>query len=344
LNFTRNHAGEEPAQNKEGQMAKLAKVAKLIGMEGAADDAAVKQALEAKMEEEAKAAMEGEEGYDYEGHAAHLEEMAKAYEEAHYEEEEEGEAPHVVMRKMAAKMRRMADPPFGGKETPEEEAAEEKLLKDKMEEEGEEAKMAKHEEDDEEKAKLEAKMAAMETRLARYEKAEAAREAADKAERERAFEALADQAVAGGYPKSARAALVKFARSDIEGARASVAHLLPKSAHPGYLMDRLTAGGSPIGSSHTARDGASVRDRKIVTMSALGNGAKAVVYGENLSRIVSEMADSVDPQVRARIDRDLPDGAKGSKFESMERYLAAERILKQDRADLFEAATEDDYQ
>ncbi len=90
----------------DNAMAKLSQLSKFVKFEEGADDKAIRQAVLSKMEEEAIKSME--EGYNYEEAAARLEEMAKAYEDAHFEEEEEGDAPQVTMRRYASKFRRMA--------------------------------------------------------------------------------------------------------------------------------------------------------------------------------------------------------------------------------------------
>ena len=79
-------------------------------------------------------------------------------------------------------------------------------------------------------------------------------------------------------------------------------------------------------------------DQRVVTMSALGTDAKALIFGEGLAAQTREMADSQDPKIRARIDGELSEGAKGTKYESYERYMAADRILKKECFDLFRLA------
>lgn len=303
-----------------GRMSKLAAVARLLKMEEGADDAAVKSALAKKMDDEAMSAME-EETYAYDDEANKLEEMAKAYEDANMEEEGDDTPPHLVMRKMAAKFRKlgkMGDPPFGGKETPSEEAAEKKEEeKAKMEDESE-AKMAT----------MEASLRATQAKLEKLEKAEADRAKLIEREREIAFERLADQAVAGGYPKEARGALIKFARTDLDGARASVAHLLPKGA-PEHLFDRVSRQGGPINGDTSSRVIAGpAKPRSVMAM-----GRRFIEDDGNFADEIKRVAESADPTVKAKVDKYLSESRREVKFD---RLLAAERIVRAERPDLAE--------
>lgn len=305
-------------------MPKLAKLAKFVGMEENADDAAIKQALHAKMDQEAKSAME-EETYDYEGAAARMEDAAKSYEDAHMEEEGEDMPPHLVMRKMASKLRKMAkmagDPPFGGKESPSEEAAEDK----------EKEKMAKLE-DEKEKEKGDAKMATMEAslratqdKLAKLEKIEAVREKTAQAERQKTFESLADAAIDGGYPKDKRDSLIKFASVDLEGARSAVAHLIKD--HPTYLMGRMTSMGAPLGKSAEARELAGpAKPRKVVSM-----GHTFIEDDSSFADEIKKLAESKDPVMMAKVDKYLPESQRPILFQ---RLLAADKIVRAERPDL----------
>ena len=106
------------------------------------------------------------------------------------------------------------------------------------------------------------------------------------------------------------------------------------------LMDRMTLGGAPRGlDSRTQVSGG--LDQRVISMGALGNNAKAIVFGERLSGAITALADSVDTKERAAIDKELPEQTKGTKYEAYERYMAAERILKREQPHLFEAARED---
>lgn len=93
------------------KMGKLAKLCKFAKLDEGADDAAVKQALLQKMEDDAKSAMEEDDAkLDYAALAKQYEDAASSYEDAVYEEDgdDEDEPPHVVMRRLARKFRRLA--------------------------------------------------------------------------------------------------------------------------------------------------------------------------------------------------------------------------------------------
>lgn len=325
-------AGMVPALKKEGLMAKLAKVAKLLKMEGDADDAAVKQALESKMDDAAMESAAPPEGFDYGAHAAKLEELAQAYEDAHLEEEGD-EPPHQVMRRMAAharKMAKLAAPPAAD---PDKDGDEHKMA-DEPEEKKEMA-------DGEEKEKLEAKMEAQDAtikalskRLAKFEKAEADREAAEAAAAERRFEQLADQAVAGGYGKddpSARTALIKFARTDLEAARKLVAPFLPKTGAPAHLFDRLSAQGAPAGSKDARSEVPLVSKPRVHR----AMGRTFIEQDADFADEIEKLADSKDPVTMERVDKYLLPTQRTNKAY---RLLAAEKIVRAERPELAESA------
>ncbi len=79
-------------------------------------------------------------------------------------------------------------------------------------------------------------------------------------------------------------------------------------------------------------------DRRTVTMDTLGRGTRVEVIGEGLSKFCNSVADSKDPEISARVDALLPPLVKGTKYESYERYRAAEKIAETDRPDLVAGA------
>jgi hypothetical protein len=351
---------------KGARIMSIANAARAVGMEPTANPKEVRRAFVQHFEDEAKkAAME--EGYNYEEQAKHLEEMAKSYEDAKFEEEEgEADAPHVVMRKMAThfrKLAKMGDPPFGGKETPSEEAAEEATKH-----EGEGAEM--EEEDDKDKDEEKKAAMAMAKRLglpaksslrqiamamegrttsldkvgkleSRIAEMEAQRATEVRNERARSAFLAFDSAVSQGRTKpEKRDVFIAAYQRNPKDAEALL--FAPGTfASKEVLMHRMTAGGAPLGVDPRDVGTSSALDQRVVSMSALGSGAKALVFGENLSNVITAMADSDDPKVRARIDHELPEGVKGTKFESYERYMAADRIVRKDRPDLVRAANPD---
>ncbi len=344
--------------------------AKLVGLEGSTDHRAIRTALFQRFAAEMDdAAFEDEKG----GFAAKaagfaklakLEDMANAYEEAGFEEDDGDEPAHALMRSRMAKLAaKLAGEPEEKKDEPVEHAKLEDDTKEAVKQEGEDAKM--EDEKDDKKAlqamarrlglpenasasriatTMEARtvgldqLGAMEKRLAEVEKD---RKDQVKIERKRAAEVTFSQAVAAGRTKmEKRAAFI----STYERSPRDAEELLftPGTfASSDVLMSRMTIGGAPVHQS--IREGSSMGglDQRVVNMAALGSTAKALVFGDQLSKHVTSMADSQDPTVRARIDAELPDGTKGTKFERVERYFAAERITKRERPDLVLAASEE---
>jgi Mu-like prophage I protein len=345
-------------------MAKLSKLARFVRMEESADDKTIKQAIMEDVDDQAAKAMEGDETYNYDDAATRLEEMAQHYEDAKMEEDDGAEAPHVTMRKMAAKFRKlgappadaggtMGDPPFGGKETPSEEAAEGHKMEEEAAKESMQAFARRLGVPLPASASAKQMMAAIQAAavpasqipsivqaqvkaaLADEQRKRVAQETADKAR------VLVRAAIDGGYPRENEQALMTFA-SDPKNFAAAEAMAKPflRGAETSLLFSRMTAGGSPHGvDGRQATVGGP--DQRIVAMSALGNGARAVVYGEKLSSAVNDLADSDEPRMRAKVDRELPEGVKGTRYESYERYMAAERIIARERPDLVRAASED---
>jgi hypothetical protein len=316
-----------PTGKKTGEkMSKLASVAKLINMEGNADDAAVKQALLSKMEEAAMAAA-SEPVFNYAAEADKFEEMAKAYEDAHMEAEGDEEPPHMTMRKMAAKFRglaKMGDPPFGGKESPSEEAAEEKSKMAKSESEGKEKDEAKL-------AVMEAALEATKEQLAELQRDRDSRIAAERAELERKFESLADAAIAGGFKSEKKKALVAFARLDFEAARASVEHFLPKSGAPAHVFDRASRAGGPLGGDTKARsEFENLKPRRVHSM-----GAVFVETDSHFADEIKRVAGSKEPHIMEKVDSLLTPAERPVMFN---RLRVAERIVRAERPDLVKAS------
>lgn len=199
----------------------------------------------------------------------------------------------------------------------------------------EEKKMEKKDEAAEAKmATMEASMKALAAKVTKFEKAEQDREKASQAEKERCFEQLADQAVAGGYPKEARGALIKFARTDLEGARASVGHFLPKTGAPSHLFDRATRQGGPSapGGDTSARDyqGGVPKARQTKAM-----GRNFIESDSAFADEIKKIAESKDPVVMEKLNKHLPEKQRSEMFN---RLLVAEKIVRAERPDLAESA------
>lgn len=282
------------------------------------------KALESKMEDAAGAAVM-DEAFDYEGMAKHMEEMARLYEDAHLEPD--GDEPaHASLRRMAARFRKMAGGNSAGPEPTLDpgdpaKAAPKAAPEPKAGEDHYEAKYAS----------MSATLSATQAKLAKLEAKEAAREAAAEADKAQMFESLADAAIAGGYPKEARASLVKFARVDFEGARASVAHLLPKGTAPSHLFGRLTNAGAPIGHEADARKSVGpTAPRKVKAL-----GVNFVAQDEGYADAIKRLAESQDPADRAKVDANLDPRERSVMFS---RLLSAERIVKAENPELAEQA------
>lgn len=99
---------------------------------------------------------------------------------------------------------------------------------------------------------MSAALAGATTKIAALEAAETARAKVETDAREKTFSALADDAVAGGYPVDARDALITMARSNMPAAEkiaapfASKAHALSQSATRGNLPRTLATVGDDV--------------------------------------------------------------------------------------------------
>lgn len=332
--------------------------AKIVGLDATSNAKAVRAAYVARFEGEAAKAME-EDAYNYEEAAKRMEEEAQAYEDAAFEEEEGGESPHVVMRKMAAKFRKLAkleDPPFGGKESPEEEAAEDRARG--MEADGK----------DDEKAMEAAKpqLQAMARRLGvtvrsgasakqLFEAISAAAVPASqigtmvqdqvkrammerdketaRADAKRRAQSLVDAAVAGGYPEANRQSLLSFATTDYEGAVAMCRTFIGEGEPSAQLFSRMTEGGAPIGGEPRNPLAAGGKDRRVHRNEL----ATWVIEGEQFSRMAQQWADAKDGAVKLEIDGMLSDHERE---HPALRLYAANTLLKKKRPDLYAAAEE----
>lgn len=208
----------------------------------------------------------------------------------------------------------------------------------KMAEDAEMAKLEADKADDKKDDKDDAKMAAMQAtleatrkQLAKLEAREAEREQAAERERQARFEALADQAIAGGYPKEKRSALVSFARVDYEGARSTVEHFLPKTGAPAHLFDRMSENGAPVGKGRDGREISSAPKAR-QTMSL---GARFVEKDAGFADKIREYAFSSDPTTVAKLDKLIPEKRRAEKHT---RLLAAEKVVRAEYPDLAAAA------
>lgn len=325
-------AGTSPATQEGARgMAKLAKLAKFAGVGDDSDDKAIRAGLAKKMEADQKAAFE-DEAFDYDASADAFEEMAKAYEDSQYEEEADAEPPHQTMRKMASKFRRMAKMAGGNSQGPRPELTPPDAASAPPSGADEPAPSeGKKTGDGNAMAVMQASLAATAAKLAKLEAAEAAREKAAKKEREQLFSQLADQAIAGGYPKEERAALIEFARTNYASARAAVSHFLPKSGAPGHLFDRVSRQGAPIDGPTSAREEGTAPKRRVVKNAF----ARWVEVDSGLADEIKRVAESTDPVTKAKVDKLLHSSRHSVMFD---RLQAAGKIVRAERPDLAEAA------
>jgi hypothetical protein len=308
---TASKAEAEPASphNKESKM--NPEVMKKLGLADGATDEEKKNAL-AKFTAGHMAKFAGD------ADAESLEASAKELlEVAEYLEGEEGAA----MKKMAAKFSHMAK--MGAEPAKFADVEDEKAKKE------EEKSMAKM-------SVLEATNAQLMSRLSSLEAAEKVRTDATKATKEQTFAYLADQAIAGGYPKEQRDALVKFARLDFEGAKAAVSTFLPKTGAPAQLFSMLTQAGSPVGGSTSSR---SMPD-SIAPMVERTNGAVIFSSDAQIAAKAREIAESKDPVMMSRIDAMCSN--KADREDPGYRLLRAQRIAAEMYPEMAAAAEQAD--
>lgn len=342
------------------RMAKLSKLSKFVKFEEGADDKAIRQAVLSKMEEESVKAME-EEGYNYGDGAAALEDMARAYEDAQMDEEGGSEAPHVTMRRMASKFRRMAkmaevegnggsgqepvsgqhaggesvkekatygDPPFGGKESASEEAAEEKA-KDQMQAFAQRLGVTVPANASSAQIMDALKAATVPaSSLPTLVEAQVKRALADQDAKRIAFDtqekAKALIASLDGYPEENKKALLAFA-SDPKTYEAAVAIAKPfmKAGAESALFERMTTGGNPVAmSGAVARQTASTTSTRKIYDNPLGT---FVVDDEAIAAKICEYADAKDGPIKMEIDAMLSEMERN---QPDARWIAADKLVR----------------
>lgn len=356
------------------KLAKLANVARLIGF-AADDDTQIRAAVEDHMNDETvKAALalaDGDTGFSYEDHALALEKTALAYDDANYQEQTDEEPPSAVMRRLAMKFRRMGK--MGAPPPPA--MADDDEAKKKMAAmaDDEAKKMAAAPPDEmaaaaDEPAKQamarafaqqlgvplaaglsSAQMlsaltaAAMPTSRLPQMVAEQVKVALADQDRKIKMEAtardakvLVEQAVRGGYPSGKSSDLLRAASDPalFEAIKASVEPYLRiagKAAGAMSLFEQTVFAGAPTGSNVQTLDGATGPDRRSFR-NELGT---FVEHGGRFSAMAIEMADSADPKIQAKVNALLGDAER--KHAGL-RLIAANRVLKAERPDLWEAA------
>jgi hypothetical protein len=172
-------------------------------------------------------------------------------------------------------------------------------------------------------------LAALRARVDAQEKLARDRE---KTEKETSAVRFVDEAIAfGRYPAEKHADLLELARENMKSAERVL--LKPGTfAARETALQRFTYGGAPLGTD--PRTEAVTLDRRVVKNEV----ATFEVYGENFSTMAREMADSTDPKVKAKLDAILTDEERAHPGL---RLIAANRVLKQDRPDLWAAAQEE---
>jgi len=173
-----------------------------------------------------------------------------------------------------------------------------------------------------------AELAALRARVDAQEKATRERELRDK---DQAAEHFVDDAIAfGRYPSEKRSDLLELARENIKTAE----RVLLKAgtfAAKEIAMNRFTHAGAPLGVD--PRTEPVTMDRRVVKNEV----ATFEVFGEQFSTMAREVADSTDPKVKAELDAVL---SEDERAHPGLRLIAANRILKQERPELWAAAQE----
>lgn len=337
-----------------------AQVMGMLGLEAGADDEAVKAAYARKLEE-AKAMLADGEPEAMKKMADDLMALAGHHEAAFGEPE----GPHVAMRKLAERLSKMAGPEDEAKmEGDKEEPAK---MEDKKEE-GEHMEEAKMEQ------QLRREYSALANRLgvrlpdgatskqmfdaisaatvpaaqlpvlvdARVKQQLLERDRAQaKATAEAKAKVLVEAAIEGGYPEEQRSALLNFA-SDPKSYAAAEAMVKPflKGAlgENSLLFQKMTASGAPQGADprrEGAAAAASGKDRRVVRNQL----ATFVVEGERFSNMAKEWADAKEGAIKMEIDALLSDSEQAHPGH---RLIAANKLLKDKRPDLWAAAEEQD--
>ncbi len=150
--------------------------------------------------------------------------------------------------------------------------------------------------------------------------------------------ALVAAAIEGGYPESQKSALLSFASDpkSYDAAEAMVKPFLGGVGENSVLFSRMTASGAPIGQDprklETANGG---KDRRVVRNEL----ATFVIEGEKFSNLAKEWADAKDGPMKMEIDGLLSDSEQS---HAGYRLIAANRLLKAKRPELWAAAEEQD--
>jgi hypothetical protein len=171
-------------------------------------------------------------------------------------------------------------------------------------------------------------LAALRARIDAQERAGRERDAKEK---EANVVRFVDEAVGlGRYPTEKRDDLLALARENLKSAERVL--LKPGTfASKEVAMGRLTNAGSPLGVD--PRSEPITLDRRVVQNEV----ATFEVFGESFSAMAREMADSTDSKVKAKVDAVL---SEDERAHPGVRLIAANRILKQERPDLWTAAQE----
>jgi hypothetical protein len=172
-------------------------------------------------------------------------------------------------------------------------------------------------------------LAALRTRIDAQERAGREREAKEK---EATTTRFVDEAIGlGRYPAEKRDDLLALARENLKSAERVL--LKPGTfASKEVAMGRLTNAGAPL--AVDPRSEPITLDRRVVHNEV----ATFTVFGENFSARAREMADSADPKVKAKLDAVL---SEDERAHPGVRLIAANRILKDQRPDLWAAAQEE---
>jgi hypothetical protein len=336
------------SQPQEGKpMAKLAKLARFTKLEAGAEDKAIRQGLRVMMEDEAVKSME-DDAFKYEEHAAHLEEMAKLYEDAHFEEEEGDEPIQMAARKMAAKFRRMAklgltqpaDAAPGKAPMHSQEGEHKEPDGDEDGAHGEMAAFAQSlgiKTDGLKKAQIMDAIKAAVVPTSRLPElvemsvssAIAKRDEAQRAGENKRQAAVLMDALPKNYPGD-RDALKRLAERDPAEALKLAQPFLPKTDVPAHLFSQMSRQGAPVGKGDDARSFSGGKIANKVVNSPMG---RFVEVDTGMAAEVNRLADSKDPAEMAKVDALLGASERSIKFS---RLVAAGRIVKMERPDLAE--------
>lgn len=313
--------------NKGERTMALSKYAKFAGAPDGADDSAIKQSIGAKMAGLAQKAM-SDEDFDLASAAKEMDEAA-----ALMEGDTEMAAECKMAKSMAAKFAKFAKAKFDAADG-DGDGDKDKDKEQQMADDAEKAKFAA----DADKAKfatMEATINALSAKVATFESERTAKLAAERAENEKKFEQLANDAERGGYDKAQRANLIAFARVDYAAAYGLVKHLLPKTNAPSHLFDRATRNGAPIGGETNARTEAGpVKPRKVHAM-----GADFIETDGEFADEIKKVADSKEPHMMSKVDKLLHPTQRQVMFY---RLRAAEKIVRAERPDLAAAAADNE--